>query len=115
MFCENLSQLLSVQAQNAGTMTDKVQINALIDLYKSTNGDNWTHNNNWDILFKNSTTVSDVCNPNRYLRGIVCVNSNIQKLGLPNNNLNGTIPPSLCNLITHHSVWINFKINPHLK
>lgn len=95
-------------------MTDQLQINSLIDLYQSTNGDNWTSNDNWDILFKNSTklSLSDICNQS--LHGIKCItynSSKIEKIGLANNGLYGTIPSSLCNLITPFSVMMEFHGN----
>jgi Leucine-rich repeat (LRR) protein len=71
--------------------------NALIDLYKSTNGDNWTNNSGWKSRplgadgFARSGTEA-----NWY--GITCnvANSKVEKIALPDNNLVGTI---------HAGIW----------
>ncbi len=64
---------------------------ALVALYNSTNGDNWTNNTNW---------LSDA--PISTWYGITVSNGRVTKIdlgGYPNgNNLSGTIPPEIGNL-----------------
>lgn len=64
------------------------QIDALIDLYNDTNGPNWTNNNNWD------TPEPVYTWENVFVQG-----DKIIELNLVNNNLNGTLPVSIGNLI----------------
>ncbi len=61
--------------------------NALIDLYNSTDGPNWTHNDNWNTNAK----VYD-------WYGIKVVGDRVTEIHLSNNNLNGTLPASIGNL-----------------
>ena len=80
----------------------KAQVNpqdrqALIDLYNSTDGSNWINSTNWltdDVSTWFGVTVSD----NRVTRII-----------LANNNLNGTIPPSLANLTNLYFLNLGFN------
>ncbi|WP_299897654.1 hypothetical protein, partial [uncultured Aquimarina sp.] len=62
---------------------------ALIDLYNSTDGANWTNNTNW-------LTNAPVCD----WYGVVVENSKVTRLLLQNNNLTGEIPVSIGNLIS---------------
>ena len=62
------------------------QRDALVALYASTNGDSWTNNDYW-----NSDTVP-LCD----WYGIYCPDStNVTEIFLNNNNLDGTIPPEI--------------------
>ena len=71
--------------------TFAIEREALIDLYNSTNGDNWSINTNW------LGDVSSECN----WFGVICDDSkHIESLHLFSNNLNGSIPNSIKNL-TH--------------
>lgn len=60
---------------------------ALMDLYNSTDGQNWTHNDNWG---------SD--KPIEGWYGVHCDFGHIYNLSLVDNNLNGPIPESFGNL-----------------
>ena len=62
-----------------------IEKNALIDLYKSTNGENW--NNSWDL----STDVNT-------WHGVTVSNNSVTKLNLSMNNLEGIIPSTIGNL-----------------
>jgi len=64
---------------------------ALIDLYRSTNGASWFLNYGWN--------TSTPCSGTGWL-GVVCTGGNVTQLVLVGNNLNGTLPASLSNL-TH--------------
>jgi hypothetical protein len=63
------------------------ELNALVDLYSSTNGNLWHNNANW--------LQGDPCE-NRWF-GITCddTDSVVLRLSLPQNNLAGYLPPSL--------------------
>ena len=65
-----------------------IEREALIALYKSTNGDNWTHKDNW--LGPPGTEGSWF--------GVTCNYQGVAELKLANNNLVGQIPPELGNL-----------------
>lgn len=59
---------------------------ALVDLYNSTGGSNWTNNNGW------------LDEPVYYWKGIVVENGRVVVIRLDENNLTGTIPSSIGNL-----------------
>ncbi len=61
---------------------------ALVALYNSTNGDGWTNNTSW---------LTDIPFCNWY--GITCESGNVTEVVQNNNNLMGSIPPELGNLI----------------
>ena len=60
---------------------------ALVDLYTSTNGGNWTTNTNW---------LSAVALENWH--GVTVENNRVVSLDLQENNMNGSVPSSLGNL-----------------
>ena len=65
------------------------QDNALMALYNSTDGEHWTHSDNWDS--------GHPCEDN--WRGVYCNDEGeIIRLYLHSNNLTGTIPPEIGNL-----------------
>jgi WD40 repeat protein len=70
---------------------------ALIALYNSTNGDNWTDNSGW----KDGTLSADGFQEpgtEHTWYGVSIENNQVVEIGLYNNNLVGTIPPELENL-----------------
>eukprot|EP01084_Bolivina_argentea_P257718 434254_1 len=72
--------------------TNGISINersALIDLYNSTSGYNWTKKWDTDVLYN-----GDYCT----LHGIYCPHGYIDNIHLSSNNLNGILPYSLFNL-----------------
>eukprot|EP01096_Ripella_sp_DP13-Kostka_P002443 TRINITY_DN1326_c0_g2_i1.p1 TRINITY_DN1326_c0_g2~~TRINITY_DN1326_c0_g2_i1.p1 ORF type:complete len:107 (-),score=6.65 TRINITY_DN1326_c0_g2_i1:319-639(-) len=65
------------------------EIEALNELYEATNGANWIINTNW--------TLGDPCLNGWY--GVVCSDSSVTQLNLGFNQLVGTIPNSISNLV----------------
>jgi len=59
---------------------------ALVELYDSTDGDNWDHNDNWND------------GPVNTWYGIIASNGRVTRLYLEDNDLAGNIPPSIGNL-----------------
>jgi hypothetical protein len=70
---------------------------ALIALYNSTNGANWTHNDNW----------LDVPGTEDSWFGVTCKYERVSGLKLDNNNLVGRIPPELGNLEELNNLWLH--------
>lgn len=62
--------------------------NSLIDLYNSTNGNEWTNSTNW----------LDTSQPLSNWFGVTLTNNRVTNINLRNNNLSGTIPATLNNL-----------------
>jgi hypothetical protein len=82
-----MQQLLQCDAQAAISLQER---SALIDLYNSTNGPNWTSHSGW------LGAVGTECN----WYGVTCnAGSTVIYLSFNFNQLNGTIPDSLGNLI----------------
>src|SRR4051812_34009895 len=71
-----------------GQAVNKQDSSALIDLYNSTNGSNWVDHTNW--LTKH---------PLRTWYGITVTDNRVTGLNLNVNNLNGTISPSIGNMV----------------
>jgi hypothetical protein len=73
---------------------------ALVALYESTDGANWT--NAWTL------PTTDPCG----LRGVHCSNGRITRLDLPSNNLSGPIPPELGGITNlEHLLLSNNKLS----
>ena len=80
---------------------------ALIDLYESTNGDEWYNNTNWFFVteyiynnfssFNNSQLKSEICS-NFTPYGISCGENHITGILFDDNNLVGSLPASIANL-----------------
>ena len=87
-----------VQAFDCGTVTDvpRVECEALVALYQSTNGSAWTDNSNW----LQSTTVGD-------WKGIRLDNGRVRTIGLNSNNLDGTLPDAIGTLTNLYSLYLN--------
>jgi Leucine-rich repeat (LRR) protein len=68
---------------------------ALVDLYNSTNGPNWFDHPNW--LTKQ---------PVNTWYGITVTNTRVTGIFFHDNNLNGSIPPSIGNLVNLQSLFL---------
>ena len=66
--------------------------NALMDLYNSAGGANWTHHDNWGGALGTENTWYGVVTD--------MANTMVLEINLTDNNLNGTLPTTLNNL-TH--------------
>ena len=71
---------------------------ALLAIYRATNGDNWTWNNNWNTSA-----------PLNQWTGIVAENNRVVRLDLGGNNLTGSLPPEIGDLteLRRLFVWGN--------
>ncbi|TRX56140.1 hypothetical protein FNH22_17330 [Fulvivirga sp. M361] len=70
-----------------GNVPDAIEYQALMDLYNSTGGLNWTNNTNW---------LTGTANANfGTWFGVTVVNGDVQRIILPSNNLTNILPSSL--------------------
>lgn len=79
--------LVIISLNKATAQTDKTDSLALVDLYNSTNGNNWGHHINW--LTTNPVSTWD---------GVTVSGGRVTKISLYNNLLSGTIMSSIGNL-----------------
>ncbi|MXY07077.1 MAG: choice-of-anchor B family protein [Rhodothermaceae bacterium] len=103
LVCMSLVFLLSVRTSVAQDID--TQYNALKALYEATDGDNWTNNSGWDTTLTNPTVAElddffGVEVHSRYL---------VTWIGLPNNNLRGSIPAELGNI--SNLSWLDLANN----
>lgn len=77
----------------------QIEKDALLDLYNSTNGINWTNNGGWNF----NTAVSNTW------YGIQVSNNHVISINLPVNNLQGLLPESIGNLA--HLQRLNLAAN----
>src|SRR6476660_3936500 len=87
-FCININITVFAQAVN---VQDSL---ALVDLYDSTDGSNWTNHNNW------------LTGPVRNWAGIQVTGNRVTSISLHENNLHGNIPSSFGNLINLQFLWL---------
>lgn len=79
----------------------QLQKDALIAIYNSTNGDNWTNNTNWLSNEPISTWYGVTTNGNK-----------ITELNFENNNLTGTLPTEIGNLTGLE--WLSFYLGNNI-
>ncbi len=65
-----------------------IECNALVALYNSTNGNGWTNKTGWLVTNTPCTWI-----------GINCVSGHVERINLFNNNLTGSLPSQIGNLI----------------
>lgn len=87
-----------VQAFDCATVTDvpRIECEALVALYQSTNGAGWLDSTNW----LQSTTVGD-------WEGIYLDNGSVSSIVLINNNLDGTLPDAIGTLANLYNLYLN--------
>ena len=83
-----LAVLALIPMSDAHAQIPQVERDALIALYNSTDGPNWSDNTNWLGAVETECTWY----------GLGCAGENVQGLDLSNNQLSGVIPPELGNL-----------------
>ncbi|WP_296705814.1 hypothetical protein, partial [Algoriphagus sp.] len=82
-------------------MPSQAEYQALIDIYQSTGGANWTNKTGW------STADPNVVQPVGGWYGVgVDPNGHITSINLIQNNLVGTLPASIQNLVNLESLWL---------
>ncbi len=86
------SSFSNIAQATLGTPMDPLAYQALVDLYNSTDGDNWNNNENW----LQGTTIQEVIQ----WHGVIFNGEEtlVTSILLADNNLNGTIPSSIGNL-----------------
>ncbi|MDZ7721566.1 MAG: immunoglobulin domain-containing protein [candidate division KSB1 bacterium] len=83
-----------VEIEGFGAEADSL---ALVALYNATHGDEWTNNENW------------LSGPVDSWHGISTHNRRVTVIRLYNNNLNGTLPPDIGNLV--NLISLNLSLN----
>lgn len=88
--------------------TPPAEIEALRDLYKTTNGPQWSRSKNW--------LQGDPCSTTKPWYGIKCASGHVSQLLLQDNNLGGFLPASIGNLtqLTVMSLDVFNHIGGHL-
>ncbi|MFD2561233.1 leucine-rich repeat domain-containing protein [Aquimarina rubra] len=94
---------LIVGIHNMWAQVSQAERDALIDLYNSTNGDNWTNTVAGDRVWQINDPNSDV---STWYGVILGNNGHISSINLGFNNLNGVIPASLSSLKQFSSILI---------
>jgi hypothetical protein len=102
-----LSAVVACALQRSRADVSPAQKSALLDLFNSTNGAGWNHNDGWG-------TATDACT----WFGVKCLSAKpyelVSGLALKNNSLHGTIPESIgylgnitcgCVLLLSHLQW----------
>ena len=92
---------VNINEVDEGLVPDAVEYQALVDLYNATTvSNNWTNSTNW----LQGTTIQDIATWN----GITLDASgkDIERISLANNNLNGTLPASIGNLLVLNELYL---------
>jgi len=109
--------------QDARADIPTAERNALIDLYNSTDGDNWINITNWLAtlgtegtwygLIVASDHVTDIYLSNNNLSGFIPTSlgnlTNLQSISLHQNQLTGSIPAELGNLTNLVEIYLNLN------
>ncbi len=86
------SRIAAAQGGGMGSLEDDWR--ALIALYNSTDGDNWTNNENWSTSTDAVPTAEELGG----WRGVTVTNGRVTRLRLRVNNLSGVLPDGLGSL-----------------
>lgn len=92
LFLLTLTFFIGVQGYSQVNLNDSL---ALVAIYNSTNGPNWTNNTNWLSTAPLSTW-----------NGVVLFNGRVRQLFLNGNNLNGTLPNEIGNMSDLHLFYL---------
>jgi Leucine-rich repeat (LRR) protein len=84
----------------AKAQVSQSEFDALVALYNSTNGNNWTDKSNWNV----TTATKDDVTSDWY--GLYVSSGHVRSLHLNNNNLSGTIPSSIGDLTNLGSIYL---------
>ena len=89
---------MQAQCFNVGPVIPQAEYEALVALYNSTDGANWSNNSGW-------LDTNTPCN----WYGVTCSAGHVISLYMYNNQLSGSIPPQLGNLthLQYLSLWWN--------
>jgi Leucine-rich repeat (LRR) protein len=96
--------LLHIYPNICNGQVSPAELEALIAIYQSTDGDNWENNTGWDL-----TASPAEVNSNWY--GITVQGGHVRNLNLSNNRLRGSIPPETGNLL--YLRVLNLQSDPH--
>jgi len=85
---------------DCGNVTEipQAECEALVALYESTDGDNWTDNTDW-------LATNTPCS----WYGVTCESANVTWLSLSSNQLSGSIPPEIGNLTALTRLYLSFN------
>ncbi len=75
---------------------------ALMALYNSTDGSNWTDNSGWV-----DGAAGTNCDPCNGWEGVTCASGRVKKVELGNNNLTGILPSEIVNLTLTEVIFLN--------
>ena len=94
----NIAQPVVAQSFECSSVSEipEAECEALVALYTSTDGDNWTQNDDW-------LQTDTPCN----WYGVTCEAGHVSKLILLNSLLKGNIPSELGNLSNLQELWLN--------
>jgi Leucine-rich repeat (LRR) protein len=90
----SLFLVLSISIREVFSQSREEDSLALVDLYNSTNGDEWIDNTNWKS------------GPINTWYGVTVEDDRVTQLNLLNNNLTGTIPSSIGDLTSLTLLWL---------
>ena len=90
------TEIIYIGETDHGVATE--DYDALLTLYDSTNGENWDNNDYW---------LSDTTVNNWY--GVTVENSRVTNINLYNNNLSGTIPPEVGNILYLKNLHLGYN------
>jgi Leucine-rich repeat (LRR) protein len=100
------SYIYSLQKTPNGIIGDEIELQALRDLYNSTNGGTWTNNTGWPTTAAEWDAIISVDQIVGW-NGIVIANGDITEIRLTGNGLTGSIPNSIGNFLALKKLYLN--------